>query len=924
VLGNTSTGQREKRSSIRTKIVAVVLAGIATTTIFITAASGWREAERFAEAKRAEINGTAHVLASAVADAVTAKDRMGALKALRAIGHIPSFKYARVENEQGETIAELGAAVTLEENADLSILLRSTLETSVPVVKDGLSIGTVTVLVNTKELRQRLIDSSLTGFLAALLSAALGIAVAFRMQDRITRPLRQLTETMANIQKTHDFSSIVDHHSDDETGVLVNTFNNMLDQIRARDDRLAQHREQLEHKVEERTHDLKIAKDTAEDANAAKSDFLATMSHEIRTPMNGMLVMAELLASANLTSKHRRYADVVVKSGQSLLTIINDILDFSKIESGKMDLECIDLDPAMVVDDVLNLFWDKASSKGLDLAGYVGPDIPKSITGDPVRLNQIVSNLVNNALKFTENGYVKVTVDWTEQQGSQVIRFAISDTGIGIPQDKLATVFESFSQADQTTTRRFGGTGLGLAICKRLVGAMEGELSVSSVEGEGSDFSFTVGTVTRSQSAEPLSQVKCNRLGKGIVSVEGLATCQAIMDYLTDRGIETVSVDANGLLKADLQDTDLILAEPHLISALPETPKHQADPPYMISVSQLGDVMSDDLIGSGRAHDVLMRPVSRDAIHELIDRLERDAPRGRTLLDQRVSKKPPAYPNADVLVADDSPVNREVVIEALKQMQVAADVVEDGAAAVRAATEKLYHLIFMDCSMPELDGFEATRRIRESENGTGHRVPIVALSANVAGSSADEWQQAGMDSYLTKPFRITDLVETFEEYLPEEMRQTAVMAPSNPEPEDHKPHGVIEDTDQLPVIDESVLCEAIGCDMGDRGELVMRVLSLFEEHGPPSLLKLAQSAQSQESQQIGDAAHALKSMCRNIGAVRLGEACDRLERQAKDSCIENLMAQLANLQTELVAVLDRIKQIRSESHLQNSAEKVMV
>ncbi len=912
------------RSTIGRKLISIVLIGIATTILLATLANSWREAARYSEVKSAEITGIAHVFASAVADAVAAKDRTAILKPLRAIGQIPSFSYTGVEDMSGKILAELGAGVMLEENDELPIFLRSSLEVQVPVVKGGIDVGRLTVLVKTDDLRTSLIEGLLTGLVAALLSGAIGVAIATRLQKRITDPLRKLTKIMFEVEHTQNFEQSVDHHSDDETGVLVNTFNNMLGQIRVRDDRLAQHREQLEHKVEERTHDLKIAKESAEDANAAKSDFLATMSHEIRTPMNGMLVMAELLASANLTSKHRRYADVVVKSGQSLLTIINDILDFSKIESGKMDLECIDLDPAMVVDDVLNLFWDKASSKGLDLAGYIGPEIPNCITGDPVRLNQIVSNLVNNALKFTDKGHVKVTVDWVEQQGNQVIRFAISDTGIGIPQDKLATVFESFSQADQTTTRKFGGTGLGLAICKRLVGAMEGEISVSSVEGEGSEFSFTVGNTKRSQPDESQSQVKCNRLGKGIVAVKGLATCQAIMDYLADRSIEAVSVDADALLKTDLQDTDLILAEPHLISALPEIPKHQAETPFIISVSQLGDVQSDELIGSGRAHDVLMRPVSRNAIHELIDRLEKDAPRGRTLLEQRASKKPPAYPNADVLVADDSPVNREVVIEALKQMQVAADVVEDGAAAVRAATDKLYHLIFMDCSMPEMDGFEATRRIRESENGTGHRVPIVALSAHVAGSSADEWQQAGMDSYLTKPFRITDLVETFEEYLPEEMRQTAEMAPSQPDPEDHKPHVALEDTDQVPVIDESVLCEAIGCDMGDRGELVMRVLSLFEEHGPPSLLKLAESAQSQGSQQISDAAHALKSMCRNIGAVRLGEACDRLEREAKDGRIENLMAQLANLQAELVAVLDRIKQIRSESQQQESAEIVMV
>jgi two-component system sensor histidine kinase BarA len=914
VLKNASTSQPEKRSSIRTKIVALVLVGIAITTLLITAASGWREAERFAEAKRAEIEGTAFVLASAVADTVSAKDRMGVMKVLRAIGRIPAFKYARVDDETGRTIAELGAAVTLVESADLPILLRSTLETSVPVVKQGRPIGTVTVLVNTQELRQRLIDSSFTGLIAALLSAALGIAVAFRMQDRITRPLRQLTETMANIQKTNNFSTIVDHRANDETGILVEAFNGMMLQIRQRDDRLSRHREQLEHKVEERTHDLKIAKDTAEEANAAKSDFLATMSHEIRTPMNGMLVMAELLASANLTDKHRRYADVVVKSGQSLLTIINDILDFSKIESGKMELECIDLDPSTVVDDVLNLFWDKASSKGLDLAGYVARDVPQSIMGDPVRLNQILSNLVNNALKFTEQGYVKVEVEMVQEPGGAGdpgLRFAVSDTGIGIAQDKLATVFESFSQADQTTTRRFGGTGLGLAICRRLVGAMDGEITVSSVEGQGSEFSFTIHSPASTRSAECVTPNASGLLGKAVVAVASSATSQAIARYLVDLGIDAKEVSASTLGSGDVREAQLVLADPDAVASLTADAERQAAAPFVICVSQLGDIGTDELIASERAHDVVMRPVSRTGIIELISRLENGAPRGRSILERRESQKLPAYPGAKVLVADDSPVNREVVSEALRQMHVHPDAVEDGLAAVRAAEQKHYDLIFMDCSMPEMDGFEATRRIREMEIGTGQHVPIVALTAHAAGVRADEWQQAGMDDYLTKPFRIIDLVETFAKYFPEEVSQTVMDTPSIPAAVDNRPADSQADLDQLPVIDEKVLCEAIGCEAGEGGELALRVLALFEEHGPPSLLKLAETAQTQGSEQIGDAAHALKSMCRNIGAVRLGEACDQLENEAKDGHIENVMLQLARLQAELVAVLDRIKQIQS-------------
>jgi two-component system sensor histidine kinase BarA len=259
-------------STIRRKLISIVLVGIATTILLVTLANSWREAARYSEVKTAEITGIAHVFASAVADAVAAKDRTAILKPLRAIGQIPSFSYARVDDLSGKVLADLGATVVLEESAELPVFLRSSLNVQVAVVKSGIEVGRLTVLVKTDDLRASLIEGLLTGLIAALLSGAMGVAIATRLQKRITDPLRKLTQTMFDVERTQNFEQIVDHSSDDETGVLINTFNHMLKQIRVRDDRLAQHREQLEHKVEERTHDLKIAKDTAEEANAAKSD----------------------------------------------------------------------------------------------------------------------------------------------------------------------------------------------------------------------------------------------------------------------------------------------------------------------------------------------------------------------------------------------------------------------------------------------------------------------------------------------------------------------------------------------------------------------------------------------------------------------------------------------------------------------------
>ena len=524
-------------TSIRHRLSLIVVCAVLLAIGIATAASAWREASRFAAAKQAELTGTANVFASAVADELAAGSRSGAYQKLRAIGRIPGLAFARVEDTLGRRFAEIGTAVVLEHGksdtggwfSSFSLLFERSVEVKADIRKNGQVIGQLILVANSSELRERLREGLVSAALAALVAALIGIVLAWRWQRRITVPIQNLTRAMEEVRTTQDFSKQVARESDDETGVMVDTFNDMLLQIRNRDDRLAEHRSQLEVKVEERTRDLRTAKEAAEAANVAKSEFLATMSHEIRTPMNGMLVMAELMSGAELAPRQQRYAEVIVKSGQSLLSIINDILDFSKIESGSMELEAIALDPAEVIDDVLNLFWERASSKGVDLAGYVGADVPGEIEGDPVRLNQVLSNLVNNALKFTESGHVVVIARKSAVRGPDgdelAIEFSVQDTGIGIPKDKLSSIFSAFSQADQTTTRKYGGTGLGLAICKKLVGAMGGRIGVTSTPGKGSAFSFTVATRALAEPPRPVPAQGGN-LRRAVVAVTGLDHAQ--------------------------------------------------------------------------------------------------------------------------------------------------------------------------------------------------------------------------------------------------------------------------------------------------------------------------------------------------------------------------------------------------------------
>lgn len=933
----TSSKQRSVSSSIPRKLIGIVLLAITVTTFLVTLASGWQETSLYADVKTEEIRGTAYVFSSTVSDPLAAGDRVGVLKALRAIGKIPNLSYIRVEDIKGKHIAELGTAVALDEDPDLPILLRSSLQVRVPVVKAGKPIGSLVLLAETSDLRTRLINGFLTGLGAAILAALIGVAIAYRLQKRITDPLRRLTTSMSNIHETHDFTGRVETTSTDEIGVLVDAFNGMMGQIRDRDKSLTDHQKHLEQKVDDRTRDLKEAKIIAEESNAAKSDFLATMSHEIRTPMNGMLVMAELLASAELTQRHRRYADVIVKSGQSLLSIINDILDFSKIESGKLELEVTEFSPSEVAEDVLNLFWERAASKGLDLAARVDNNVPDRVMADPVRLNQVLSNLVNNAIKFTDSGFVELTISCnstvSDAPGLQ-LDCAVRDSGIGIPEDKCETIFESFAQADQSTTRRFGGTGLGLAICKRLVEAMGGDIRASSVVGDGSTFHFTINVQPANVHSETVDTVRGVAsedlsLKQAVVCMEGDASIRAIKCYLDAFGISSAVIMTDQFALPSVMEADIVFCQSKWITQLSERGegRDKLASPFVVGITQMGDINGDEAIERGLADELLMRPISKTALTDILERLQAGKPLGRATLQAGTAIELPDFTGTQVLVADDSPVNREVVIEAMKRFKVQADVVEDGRQAVTAAGSKRYDIIFMDCSMPEMDGFEASRVIREQERNAGDLpVPIVALTANVAGRPADEWRRVGMNDYMTKPFRITDLAQRFVRFVGQKHKQplepeVAQIATSElgvsvtesavaaiPMIVDEATETVVSSAG-LVVIDEDVLANIVGGAGADSLPLICRILNLFANHGPLAMERIADAAANRNSDEIGPAAHALKSLCRNIGATQLGDLCGQLEENAQNGKLDDLPARLAELKSALDAVLARIAEI---------------
>ena len=452
-------------SSIRNKITAVILIAVISAVLIASVASALRQAHRQFEAKQDEIHGVAAAMATTIAGPVASSQRRQIAATLSAISRIPGLTYAAALSNDGRILFSHGAGIVMQRSVSRSVtrdpigpldaIYLNTYAVDAPIVHGGERIGTLNLIADLSSLRHALFENLLMSLAFGGLAAGIGIGAATMLQRTITDPINALTQTMNEVRDTGDFTRTATRQSRDETGLMVDTFNAMLSEINQRDTALATHRDQLEATVKERTSDLELAKTAAEQANAAKSDFLATMSHEIRTPMNGMLVMAELLSASGLTPRLQRYADVVVKSGNGLLAIINDILDFSKIEAGKLELESIPVEPRRLVDDTLQLFSERATSANLEIAAHVAPNVPSKIVADPVRLGQVLTNLVNNALKFTEAGGVLVTVELADQQtepdAPAELRFSVRDTGIGIPQDKIASIFDAFAQADQST-----------------------------------------------------------------------------------------------------------------------------------------------------------------------------------------------------------------------------------------------------------------------------------------------------------------------------------------------------------------------------------------------------------------------------------------------------------------------------------------